>query len=114
VGKHNKNIFGGLIAGLAFGGAALALAAFGITTDPNKSAARAAVTFLVLLGASLLCAALYAVFGRPSGQKGKERKRELINGFGLAGGIVLGFLLMTALVGSSAIAFRHRSIDQTL
>jgi hypothetical protein len=104
VGKHNKNI-GGLIAGLAFGGAALALAAFGITTDPNKSAARAAVTFLVLLGASLLCAALYAVFGRPSGQKGKERKRELINGFGLAGGIVLGFLLMTALVGSSAIAF---------
>jgi MFS family permease len=105
VSKHNKNIFGGLIAGLAFASAALALAAFGITADPNKSAARAVVTVLVLLGAALLCAALYAVFGKPSGQKGKERKRELINGFGLAGGIVLGFLLMTALVGSSGIAF---------
>jgi hypothetical protein len=103
VSKHNS--LGGLIAGLAFGSSALALAAFGITAEPNKSAARAAVTFLVLLGATLLCAALYAVFGKPSGQRGKERKRELINGFGSAGGIVLGFLLMTALVGSSAIAF---------
>jgi len=105
VSKHTKNILGGLIAGLAFGGAALALAAFGITADPNKIAASAAVTFLVLLGAALVCAALYAVFGEPSSQKGKKRKRELINGFGLACGIVLGFLLMTALVGSSAIAF---------
>ena len=57
-----------------------------------------AVAILVLVGAALVGAALYALFGKPSSRGGKKRKQEVVNGFRLAGGIVLGFFLMGSLV----------------
>jgi hypothetical protein len=44
-----------------------------------------AVLILALIGGALVYAALYAIFGRPSGHKGKKRKQEVVTGFRLAG-----------------------------
>jgi len=101
----DRNVLGGLIAALVFGGAAFAFAAFGITAEANTNAARAAVAFLLFVGTALVLAGLYCFFGRPTTHEGKERKQHIVHGFQLAGGILLGFVLMAAVVGSSQIAF---------
>lgn len=64
-----------------------------------------AVAVLVLGGAALVFAAVYALVGKPSSREGKKRKRNVVNGFQLAGGILLGIALMGALIGCSQIAF---------
>jgi len=69
------------------------------------SSATLAILFLALVGAALFYAALYALFGKPSTSQGKKRRQEVINGFQLAGGILLGFVLMCSLVGLAGIAF---------
>lgn len=63
--------------------------------------------FLILasIGVALVCAAFYALFGRPSSDKGKKHKQEVISGFRLAGGILLGMALMGLLVFGAATAF---------
>jgi hypothetical protein len=101
--KHNN--IGGFIAGLGFAGIAFALLAFGRSSDVDSNGARAAVFFLAVITTALACTALYAIFGRPTNQRGKARKQQLVSGFQLAGGVLLGFALMTAVVGSSAVAF---------
>jgi hypothetical protein len=47
----------------------------------------------------------HALFAKPSTSQGKKRKQEVINGFQLAGGILLGFVLLGGLVGFAGIAF---------
>ena len=70
----------------------------------NVNSATLAILFLTLVGATLVYAALYALIGKPSTSQGKKRKQEVINGFQLAGGILLGFVLMGGLVGFAGIA----------
>jgi hypothetical protein len=60
---------------------------------------------LVGVAAALIIAAGYAVWGAPRSRDGKKRKQEVINGFRLGGGILLGFLLMALLIGGTGIAF---------
>src|SRR5690348_1448006 len=64
------------------------------------------IPFLILISVmvAVILAAAYAVFGRPRSRTGKNRRQEVINGFRLTGGILLGFLLMTMLVGGTGIA----------
>ncbi len=64
----------------------------------------AARVILGLVIAGIVCAAMYAIFARPSTDEGKKRRREITNGFRLAGGIVLGILLMTGFVFGAHIA----------
>lgn len=63
-----------------------------------------AVLILISIALALLAAALYAVIGKPSSHEGRKRKQEIINGFQLAGGILVGFVLMGSLVGCAGIA----------
>jgi hypothetical protein len=59
---------------------------------------------LALLATGLVGAGLYGLFGKPASHEGKQRKRHVIHGFQLGGGVVLGMILMGALVGCSQIA----------
>jgi hypothetical protein len=68
-------------------------------------AAVIAMSFLVAVAVALLCAGLYALFGKPSTHGGKERKQQVVSGFILGGGILLGIVLMGGLVGGSGVAF---------
>lgn len=63
------------------------------------------VLILALIGTALVCAALYALFGKPSSREGKRRKQEVVNGFGLAGGILLGVVVIGCLVFGAGEAF---------
>jgi hypothetical protein len=72
------------------------MAHWSIITSVNS--ATPAILVLTLVGVALVYAALYALFAKPSTSQGKERKQEVINGFQLAGGILLGFVLMGGLV----------------
>jgi len=63
------------------------------------------ILVLALVGSSLVCAALYALFGKPSTAQGEKRKKEVISGFQLTGGILFGFVLMGSLVFGAAFAF---------
>ena len=78
---------------------------FVLKHNTNVTSATAAMIVLVLISAAVVCAALYGLFGKPSSHKGKKRQQEIINGFRLAGGVLLGFFLMTALVFGAEIAF---------
>lgn len=69
------------------------------------NAATLAALILALVGGALVSAALYALFGKPSTSRGKNRKQEVINGFQLAGGILLGCVLMGSFVSLAGIAF---------
>jgi len=60
---------------------------------------------LLALILALVYAAFYALFGHPSSREGRKRKQETRNGFRLAGGILLGFVLMGSLVACAGIAF---------
>lgn len=68
-------------------------------------AASTAITVLVAVAVALLCAAAYAVFSNPHSHEGRQRKAGIRNGFGLAGGILLGVVLMGTLVMGAGIAF---------
>jgi len=59
------------------------------------------VLILAPIAATLIWAGLYALFGKPRSQKGKKRRQEVINGFRLAGGILLGLGLMVCVVGGA-------------
>jgi hypothetical protein len=83
------------------------MAHWSIITSVNSAAA--AILVLTLIGAALVCAALYALFGKPSTSRGKKRRQEVINGFQLAGGILLGLVLMSSLIAFTAAAFRATS-----
>jgi hypothetical protein len=63
------------------------------------------ILILALIGAALVCAALYGLLGKPSSHEGKKRKQEVVNGFRLAGGILLGMVLMGCLVIGAGEAF---------
>jgi hypothetical protein len=105
-----SNLIGGSVAGLVFGVAALLLA-LRESGEQLDWLARLAVAFLFLITIVLVSVALYAIFGQPSSREGESRKHHFVSGFQLAGGILLGFILMTALVGSSTVLFGtfHRS-----
>jgi hypothetical protein len=68
------------------------------------NSAALAILVLALIGAGLIYAAVYALFGKPSTGQGKKRKQEVISGFQLAGGILLGFVLMGSLVAFTGVA----------
>jgi hypothetical protein len=65
------------------------------------------IPVLILLGVAVavLLAAAYALFGTPRSRTGRKRKQEVVNGFRLTGGILLGFVLMTVLVAGTGVAF---------
>jgi hypothetical protein len=69
------------------------------------NSATAAVIILLSIGAALICAAFYGLFARPSGHKGQKRQQEVVNGFRLAGGILLGTALLGCLVVGAGEAF---------
>jgi hypothetical protein len=73
------------------------------------NSAAAAILVLTLIGAALVYAAFYALFGKPSTAQGEKRRREVINGFQLAGGILLGLVLMSTLIAFTAAAFKANS-----
>jgi hypothetical protein len=83
------------------------MAHWSIITSVNS--ATAAILVLTLIGAALVYAALYALFGKPSTSRAKKRRQEVINGFQLAGGILLGLVLMSSLIALTAIAFKATS-----
>jgi hypothetical protein len=60
---------------------------------------------LVLIVLALICAGLYALCGKPSSRNGKKRKQEVMNGFRLAVGFLLGILLVGGLVAGTGEAF---------
>lgn len=60
-----------------------------------------AVIVAMILGAvplALIGAALYAFFGRPTSHAGKKRKQQVVSGFRLAGGTLLGIFLMACVI----------------
>jgi hypothetical protein len=63
------------------------------------------VFILLAVFAALVVAAGYALFGNPHTDKGKKRKQEVVNGFRLTGGFLLGFVLMGTLVVGAGVAF---------
>jgi hypothetical protein len=65
----------------------------------------AGVLILSLVAAALVCAAVYAAFARPSTREAQERKQEIVNGFRLASGILLGFVLVGMFVASVGVGF---------
>lgn len=71
----------------------------------TMNSAVVAECILLALIVALVFAAFYALFGHPSSSKGRKRKQEVRNGFRLAAGILLGFVLMGTLVGCAGIAF---------
>jgi hypothetical protein len=105
VAQRKHKIVGGFIAGLGFAAIAFVLLAFGQSGEIDSNSARAAAFFLIVITIALACTALYAIFGRPTSRAGKARKQQVVSGFQLAGGVLLGFALMTALVGSTSVAF---------
>src|SRR5689334_22610455 len=64
-----------------------------------------AISVLAFVAVGLLSIGVYAVFGRPSSHEGKKRKQQVVHGFQLGGGVLLGMVLMGALLGCSQIAF---------
>ena len=63
---------------------------------------------LLILGAiavALLLAAGYAIFGKPHSAVSKKRQRQIVSGFGLAGGVLLGALLVGCVVFGIGVAF---------
>jgi hypothetical protein len=55
-----------------------------------------AISVLASIAAALVFAALYAIFAKPLTPGGKKRQQEVINGFQIAGGILLGWVLAKA------------------
>jgi hypothetical protein len=78
------------------------VARWGIITTVDSAAL--AILVLALVGAALLCAALYALFAKPSSALGKKRKQEMANGFQIVGGLFLGFALMGMFVAFAGLA----------
>jgi len=74
---------------------------FGMNTDVR---ALIAINVLAAVAAALLCAGLYALFGKPHTCEGKKRKHHIVHGFQVGGGIVLGIILMGSVLGGSQIA----------
>lgn len=60
---------------------------------------------LASVALALLLTATYAVVGKPSTQAGKQRQKHIIRGFQLTGGVLLGFVLVTALTSGIGVAF---------
>lgn len=57
-----------------------------------------AFSFLIVVAVAIVIAAGYAVFGKPSTVSGKNRKAQVVNGFRLTGGLLLGFVSLGAFV----------------
>ena len=60
-----------------------------------------AISVLASIAAALVFAALYAIFAKPLTPGGKNRQQEVINGFQIASGILLGWVLVKAKGGRS-------------
>jgi hypothetical protein len=60
------------------------------------------ISVLASIAAALVFAALYAIFAKPLTPGGKKRQQEVINGFQIAGGILLGWVLVKAKGGRSS------------
>lgn len=69
------------------------------------STAKIATLVLAAVALAVLFAAVYAVFGEPHSAESKKRHRYVINGFAIAGGILLWALLVGCLVIGIGIAF---------
>ncbi len=64
-----------------------------------------ALAFLLAVAGGLLLAAIYAVYGKPNTAEGKARKRHVVNGFRMGGGILLGFVLVGTFVTAVGVGF---------
>ena len=71
----------------------------------SEPSAILALSLLLLIAAGLVFSALYVIFGQPTTHVGKKRKKQMMNGFQLGGGIVLGIVLFGTLEASIAVAF---------
>jgi hypothetical protein len=94
-------LIAGAVSGGVFGVSAIFLA--GRQTGDEKLVG-VALGFLFVISFGLVCVGLFALFGRPRSHRAKKLREEVTSGFQLGGGIVIGFVLMTALVGSSSVA----------
>lgn len=56
------------------------------------------LVILSVIAAALISAAMYAAFATPSDGTAKKRKLQIVDGFRVAGGILLGIFLMTCVV----------------
>jgi hypothetical protein len=70
-----------------------------------------AISVLASIAAALVFAALYAIFAKPLTPGGKKRQQEVINGFQIARGILLGWVLVGSLVGFAGIALGFNPSD---
>ena len=63
-----------------------------------------ALAILSAVALALIGAGLYAFFGHPTSHAGKKRKQQVVSGFLLTGGILLGMLLITCMVFGADLA----------
>src|ERR1044071_4771301 len=63
------------------------------------------ISILLAVAGLLAIAALYAVYGKPSSTAAKKRQRQISSGFQLAGGILLGFVLVGTFVAAVGVGF---------
>ena len=64
-----------------------------------------ALAFLLAVAVGLLLAAIYATYGKLHTAAGKARKRHVVNGFRMGGGILLGFVLVGTFVTAIGVGF---------
>jgi hypothetical protein len=62
-----------------------------------------ALVFLLVVAVGLVFTALYAVHGKPATVEGRERQHHIVNGFRMAGGVLLGFVLVGTFVVSVGV-----------
>jgi hypothetical protein len=70
-----------------------------------------ALCFLLVIAGGLVFAALYAVYGKPKTVEGQERKRHVVNGFRIGGGILLGFVLVGTFVSAVGVGFFGTNLE---
>lgn len=70
-----------------------------------------AITFLLVVAAELIFAAFYAMYGKPATAAGRERKQHVVDGFRIAGGLLLGFVLVGTFVVAVGVGFFGARLD---
>ena len=73
-----------------------------------------ATTILAIASCGILLAAAYSFFGKPTTAEGKERKRQAISGFRLAGWVLFTLAFLFLLLGCMAALLGKSSYSQPI